>query len=395
MESFRILMTSTFYPPFHFGGDAVHVKLLKEELERRGHEVHVIYSLDAFSLKGGTITGNDEVSPTVHPVEGRGGKWSAAGAYLTGRSRAAERELERLIKEIRPDWIHHHNVSLLGVGVLRDRDLPSIYTAHDYWLICPRSDLMYLGKTPCHRRRCTYCSLATRRPPQLWRSGFEPHLNELDAFISPSRFMASSLSSFLDLSSNVIPNFQAPPPPSSTEPLNKDRFVFVGVLEKHKGVDLLLRAFERGNIHSPLSVMGKGSLEPEVREASELHPDRITYLGYAHDEERRTEISSAIAMVAPSVGNENAPLSCIEALSLGIPLVVSGNGGLPELVEDPECGLVCEATVDGLERTLLRLEADPELRRRLSSNAKARYRQHHTPERYLQDYLALSNKVMD
>ena len=46
-------MASTFYPPYHLGGDAVHVRYLAEELVRRGHEVHVVHSLDAFALKPG------------------------------------------------------------------------------------------------------------------------------------------------------------------------------------------------------------------------------------------------------------------------------------------------------------------------------------------------------
>ena len=41
METERIVMTSTFYPPYHLGGDAMHVKYLADELTRLGHEVHV------------------------------------------------------------------------------------------------------------------------------------------------------------------------------------------------------------------------------------------------------------------------------------------------------------------------------------------------------------------
>ena len=44
-------MTSTFYPPYHIGGDAVHVKYLAEELAKRGHEVHILHSIDAYNVK--------------------------------------------------------------------------------------------------------------------------------------------------------------------------------------------------------------------------------------------------------------------------------------------------------------------------------------------------------
>ena len=44
METAKILMVSTFYPPYHLGGDAIHVKYLADELSKAGHEVHVIHS---------------------------------------------------------------------------------------------------------------------------------------------------------------------------------------------------------------------------------------------------------------------------------------------------------------------------------------------------------------
>jgi len=51
METKKFLMTSSFYPPYHIGGDATHVKYLSEELVKLGHEVHVMFSLDAYRYK--------------------------------------------------------------------------------------------------------------------------------------------------------------------------------------------------------------------------------------------------------------------------------------------------------------------------------------------------------
>lgn len=138
MESRRIVMASTFYPPYHLGGDAVHVRYLAEELVRRGHEVHVLHSLDAFALKAR----GKEPKPVrsdvhTHPVSTSLGATSASMAYVLGTNGAAERELERLVQEVKPDWIHHHNISLLGQQVLSIGDAPKMYTAHDHWLACP------------------------------------------------------------------------------------------------------------------------------------------------------------------------------------------------------------------------------------------------------------------
>ena len=45
------MITSTFYPPYHLGGDATHVKYLAEELPKRDHEIHVMHSLNAYRAK--------------------------------------------------------------------------------------------------------------------------------------------------------------------------------------------------------------------------------------------------------------------------------------------------------------------------------------------------------
>jgi glycosyltransferase involved in cell wall biosynthesis len=313
------------------------------------------------------------------------------GTYLTGRSRSAERELERLVGEVRPDWVHHHNVSLLGAGVLRERDVPSVYTAHDYWLICPRSDLMYLGRETCERRRCTYCSLASKRPPQLWRGGrMERALGSIDLFLSPSKFMADRLRHFLGARAEVLPNFAPAPdfPPGATQ----DHFSFVGVLERNKGLDLLLEAFRDERVKAGLHVMGKGSLEPMVREAERETGGRISYKGFLTGEALWSEVGSSVALACPSTGNENSPLACIEAMALGVPLLVSPRGGLPELVSDPEAGLVVGLDPRSIADGIVRL-GDPALRSELSKNAFIRYNSNHEPGSYVERYLRLCAEV--
>ena len=51
METLKFVMTAAFYPPYHLGGDANHVRYLAEALSAQGHEVHVEYSPAALALK--------------------------------------------------------------------------------------------------------------------------------------------------------------------------------------------------------------------------------------------------------------------------------------------------------------------------------------------------------
>ena len=56
-------MVTTFYPPYHFGGDAVFIRRLSHALARRGHDVHVIHDVDAFRL----LAPDREIANTPEP----------------------------------------------------------------------------------------------------------------------------------------------------------------------------------------------------------------------------------------------------------------------------------------------------------------------------------------
>jgi hypothetical protein len=65
----RFCMITTFYPPYHYGGDAVFVQQLSNELAARGHQVEVIHCKDAYHVMGGpepSTTSRDHPNVTVH-----------------------------------------------------------------------------------------------------------------------------------------------------------------------------------------------------------------------------------------------------------------------------------------------------------------------------------------
>jgi glycosyltransferase involved in cell wall biosynthesis len=198
--------------------------------------------------------------------------------------------------------------------------------------------------------------------------------------------MATFLKERLGLASVVLPNFV--PRPEGGAKVAGDHYVFVGVLEPHKGLDLLLKGYEIGEVRSELHVLGRGSLEPMVSEYGRRTGGRIKALGFLDRKELLAEVSSAIAILSPSTCQENSPLSCIEALSVGTPLIVSANGGLPELVADG-AGIVADTTPESIGSAMRTLERQEKMRSTFSGNALRRYEDVHTPESYLRSYLEL------
>ena len=282
-----------------------------------------IHSIDAYELKVHEKNPpplSDEAN--VHSIHSTMGSASAALSFITGKNRAAERMLESVIREVHPDWVHHHNISLLGISMMDIAKCPQIYTAHDHWLVCQRNDLMYCGRYACTSNKCFSCSLKSKRPPQTWRSSLPDHLKRMSIVIAPSNYLAAVLKERMEIEPVILPNFV----PRPTMPNDIDmppHFVYVGVLEKHKGLAPLLDAFKEADLDVELHILGRGSMARDVKRFEISTDGKVVGLGHLGRDGVISEVASAIALIAPSICQENSPLSCIEALALGVPLIVS------------------------------------------------------------------------
>src|SRR5437879_13215987 len=152
METLKFVMTAAFYPPYHLGGDANHVRYLAEALVAQGHEGHVEYSPAALALKRGRPDIHDGGDGGVirHPIPALTGRFQPLGAWIFGAPASVRRHHDELIESVRPDVIHYHNPSLLGL----DRtDVPSsalkMYTAPHYWVRRPPHDLSHSNQRLC------------------------------------------------------------------------------------------------------------------------------------------------------------------------------------------------------------------------------------------------------
>jgi glycosyltransferase involved in cell wall biosynthesis len=124
----------------------------------------------------------------------------------------------------------------------------------------------------------------------------------------------------------------------------KDAFVYgtVGRLAETKGQSVLLNAFARLHEKYPeswLILAGKGRLESELRSLAvelNIHP-RVVFLGY------RTDILAVLkacdVFVLPSIA-EGLPGALLEAMATGIPVIASRVGGVPEILNNPELGMM-------------------------------------------------------
>src|SRR5437667_11918521 len=110
METLKFVMTAAFYPPYHLGGDANHVRYLAEALSAQGHEVHVEYSPAALALKRGRPDFEDGADGGVirHPIPAATGRCQHLDAWIIGAPPSVRRPHHAIRDGVRPDFIHTH-----------------------------------------------------------------------------------------------------------------------------------------------------------------------------------------------------------------------------------------------------------------------------------------------
>jgi glycosyltransferase involved in cell wall biosynthesis len=391
-------MITTFYPPYHFGGEAMYLYRLSNELARQGHRVTVVHCLNSYNLLSsagarGAFPHHENV--TVRTLKSRLGGLSPLVTYLSGKPGLKARELRRLFEEDHFDVIHFHIVSLVGgPGILSYGDAIKLYTTHEYWLVCPMHDLWKYNKELCEETDCFRCSLTFRRPPQLWRySGLlERELDNVDLFLAPSHATIAEherrgftrpmrrLPHFLPLAEASGAGPEAPELPTS-----RPYFLYVGRLAKVKGAHTLIDAFRHYD-KADLVIAGDGNEAAALRAGAADLP-HVHFLGHVHPDELGSLYAGAVAVVVPTVVYETFGFVALEALANGTPVVVRHLGALPEIVEESGAGFTYRTEAELIE-ALEAIRTNPDLRRELGERGRAAHVERWSEGPHLAQYFA-------
>jgi glycosyltransferase involved in cell wall biosynthesis len=154
------------------------------------------------------------------------------------------------------------------------------------------------------------------------------------------------------------------------------RIVFLGLVNDKKGIFDLLRVMkkvcdETSNCDIQLEIGGAGEVERMYKEIQALRlEEHIVYRGWLKPEERDKLLRSADIFVLPSY-SEGMPISILEAMSFGIPVLSSRVGGIPEIVTDGETGFLVEpGNLEQMYDKLCILIRDDRCREFLGSNGR-------------------------
>jgi len=424
----RICLVSHGFPPIERTGVENYTAALAAELVRAGHSVEVFTPRVAPELP--------DLSMRREERHGYGVTWLTTSTPPRNQEElldvpgVADRFGEFLDRE-RPEVVHFQHLIKLGMELpahARKRDIPTIYTAHDYYPVCHRFTLVKPDMSRCETvgdpSLCARCDLGLsylNRIGELGdyqlgaleeqlgeeryaevrailagdpeRAGFREHelkgfverrlqlddrrrraYQGFDLVLSPTRFLADRLieggipaervelltygaeTAFLKGISPVVRQ--------EGRPL---RFGYMGGLSKHKGVHVLVEAFERLEQPPEVSIWGDSSDQVYV-ETLRARAKRagIRWRGAYRRAELASALSDVDVVVVPSIWVENYPFVIREAFAAGRPVIASDVGALPESVRHEVDGLLfAPGDAAELAAAMRRIQDEPGLLERL------------------------------
>lgn len=264
-------------------------------------------------------------------------------------------EVREKINQFEPDIVHIHNWHFafgpLIIRGIHKLGIPVLLTLHNYRLLCPSGTLFYNEKIFLE-------SLNQKFPWKAIKLGvyrnsivqtfwlafivyFHKKIgtwNMVDRFITLTGFAQNlfiehlpeiSASKFVEKANFVKDcGFTL-----NTSP----KFLFIGRLSEEKGIGVILKVFSSSTL--TLQIVGAGPEQQEVEKYASANAN-INYLGSLKKELVLKEMKDCTALIFPSIWYEGMPMTIIEALSSGTPVIASDLGSMKTMITHGYNGLL-------------------------------------------------------
>lgn len=375
----RIGMVTACYKPV-INGVTRMVELYKEHLEAAGHEVTI------FTL------GNPDPSDEEGVVRSPGLMLGDYGYYISMRYSS---KAQALLQEM--DIIHCHHLFM------------SVEMAHRYG----RSPIIYTNHTRYDLYTGSYTALPQPAADAIMRQVWPEFTDFADVVITPSASVRDVMQDFgVRRPIQVIENgvdlkpFHNPIAPLTKTDLGVPEtavlVTYVGRLSPEKDLDLLLNQFAIAkdvvpNLH--LMIIGNGSSRGDLeKQAKRLGiADSVIFTGPVAYEAVANYLAAADLFATASV-TEVHPLTVIEAMAAGLPVVAVSSPGIVDTVESGRSGLLTTKPTGGLAAALVGLASNPERRHQMAQAARhdsERFDIYNTVQRTIELYEQLQQERPD
>jgi glycosyltransferase involved in cell wall biosynthesis len=420
----RVLFAAHQFFPEHYAGVETVTLSLAKEFRARGHETYVLApkrSIPANNIEPGEIEDYEFEGVPVRRIGRRKEGVSRRYYRLDYEDKLMALRAREYMQEIRPDIVHAEHFQGLSASVIpvfKEFDVPLVYTATDFWTICPVVDLRRHDGVTCEGPELAHCprcmasryhntrmkarldmvpdaalriagvlsetrlsershSLRQLRAIKERPGRISEKMEQVDHIIVYTRLMRDLLlANGIGKGKIGISHYGIDPSNISKVPRNRNlppplRVGFIGTLAPHKGCDILIRAFKSlpPGLDATLTIYGNlERFESFVENLRGLArgDERIDFAGPFPRENVGRVLAELDTLVVPSRWYENAPGVIFEAFAAGVPVVATDLGGISEFVRHQENGLLFALEDAGdLARQLRRLVEEPALLERL------------------------------
>jgi len=388
-------------------GSSTHTKNLRGEICMSQPRLRVLQVISGRMYGGGQRVVQDlvRVLPTVGNLDvslcllGQKGDYFAEfkpyvaaydGNYRNPISTwRSARSLRSVLCALRPDILHTHGYDAELIGALAVRGLPTRHISHIHdtpqWVASPRLK---------HQVRRSITRIVLYSVRTTWIACSEATREYVCRHLGFPKDAVHTVRNGIDV------NRFSPVISDSPQPCSADTPFVVGTaarLEPNKGIEYLIRACaalrqEGGNLI--LRIAGDGPLRQDLAElASSLGiAPHVQFLGLVND--MRAFYRSLDVFVLPSL-REGLPLTVLEAMATGLPVVATPVMGIVEVIRDRVDGiLVPTADTEGLRSAIRRLAKDYTMRERLGKNARLQVERQFALERVVSEVFGIYRKVV-
>ena len=356
-----LVVNWAWYPT---GGDWTYVENVVNIYRRKGH--HVV----PFSMKDDRNLPSEYSEYFIENIDYKkvNKRSITAGVKVVMKSIysfEAQANLEKLLDNVKIDFAHinviHHYITPTILKILKKRNIPIIWTLHEYTPICPDSIFVSHGEVcercfggkfyNCITHSCKKGSYLASTVAAL-ENYVHKYLNYyayVDYFVCPSIFQLEKYKQFNFFNDKLVQIYhgydyaeieKTKLLPAQT---NEKYIVFVGRLERIKGAHTLLKAIQSFP-QIKLKIIGDGTQEAELLAFKNEHQlSNVEFLGKKTKPEVLQLVKGANFLICPSECYEVLGFTVVEAMALGRPVIGAAIGGIPEMVINNYTGLLFEA----------------------------------------------------
>lgn len=411
---------------------------IARELIARGHEILIVSAdppdIDARHAQGPAYEDYEYEGIKVHAV--------GEALRLKNYSYDHEfyhpeigEHFDTVLSDFKPDLVHVMHAQNLSAAIIekaKNKGLKVILSPTDFWFICPIVQLKRTDGTICegpgeNAKHCIGCYTDELLPPSdqfveavqrklpVAKAPFADKListflyptykskkrelaeqsirrrpavlrdfgNSVDAICVPTEIMKELFvkNGFSEELIHKVPfgiDVELLEPYQNKKRSDTLRVGFIGTIYEHKGLDILIKAFQKmePSCDAVLKIYGNTEQFPEyanemkdLARQSQAHQSMIQFLGTFPNEQLGPILTEIDVLVVPSRWYENTPLVMQSSFATKTPIIATDLGGMSELVEDGVNGFTFELNDENdLALQLKKLIDDPALLSRFREN---------------------------